>query len=41
MARSVIQFQKGLLMFGFQRLYGTEELCEAFLEQARWIDGFR
>ena len=27
MARSGIQFQKGLSLLEFQRLYGTEELC--------------
>ena len=41
MARSGIQFQKGLSLPEFQRLYGTEEQCEAALEQARWPDGFR
>lgn len=41
MARSGIQFQKGLSLLEFQRLYGTEEQCEAALEKARWPDGFR
>jgi transposase-like protein len=41
MARSTIQFQKGLSLPEFQRLYGTEEQCEAALEKARWPDGFR
>jgi transposase-like protein len=41
MARSGIQFQKGLSLLEFQRLYGTEEQCEAALEMARWPDGFR
>jgi transposase-like protein len=41
MARSAIQFQKGLSLPEFQRLYGTEEQCEASLENARWPDGFR
>jgi hypothetical protein len=31
MARSTIQFQKGLSLPEFQRLYGTEEQCEAAL----------
>jgi len=35
-----MQFQKGLSLFDFQRLYGTEELCVAALEQARWPTGF-
>jgi len=41
MARSAIQFQKGLSLSAFQRLYGTEEQCEAALEKARWPGGFR
>lgn len=28
MARSAIQFQKGLSLSAFQRIYGTEEQCE-------------
>jgi transposase-like protein len=41
MAHSGIQFLKGLSLLEFQRLYGSEELCEAALEKARWPDGFR
>jgi hypothetical protein len=41
MARSGIQFQKGLSLPLFQRFYGTEDQCEAALEKARWPDGFR
>jgi len=41
MARNGIQFQKGLSLVEFQRLYGCEEQCEAALEKARWPDGFR
>lgn len=41
MTRSAIQFQKGLSLRQFLRLYGTEEHCEAALEKARWPDGFR
>ena len=41
MSRSAIQFQKGLSRPQFQRLYGTEELCEAALGKARWPDWFR
>ena len=41
MSRSAIQFQKGLSLPEFQRLYGTEVQCEAALEKARWPDGFR
>jgi transposase-like protein len=40
MARNGIQFQKGLSLLDFQRLYGTEELCVAALERARWPTGF-
>ena len=40
-ARSTIQFQKGVSLPEFQRLYGTEEQCEAVMEKARWPDGFR
>jgi len=29
MSRSAVQFQKGLSLPEFQRLYGTEEQCEA------------
>jgi hypothetical protein len=39
--RSAIQFQKGLSLPEFQRLYGTEAQCEATLEKVRWPDGFR
>ena len=41
MSRSAIQFQKGLSLLEFQRLFGSEEQCEAALEKARWPDGFR
>ncbi|WP_255104874.1 MULTISPECIES: transposase [unclassified Synechococcus] len=41
MAVSRIQFQAGLSLPKFIELYGTEENCEAALEQARWPDGFR
>jgi hypothetical protein len=39
MARNGIQFQKGITLLDFQRLYGTEELCVAALERARWPAG--
>jgi hypothetical protein len=35
MSRNAIQFQKGLSLPEFLRLYGTEEHCEAALEKAR------
>lgn len=41
MALNAIQFQKGLSLPEFQRLYGTEELCQGALEKSRWPDGFR
>ena len=41
MAMSRIQFQAGLSLPEFIQLYGTEENCEAALEQARWPEGFR
>jgi hypothetical protein len=41
MARNGIQLQKGVSLPEFQRLYGTEEQCEAALEKARWPGGFR
>ena len=40
MAINRIQFQAGLSLPRFIELYGTEEKCEAALEQARWLDGF-
>ncbi|MCP9880679.1 hypothetical protein KBY74_12605 [Cyanobium sp. A1C-AMD] len=38
--RSAVQFQKGLSLHEFQRLYGTEEQCEAAMEKFCWPDGF-
>ena len=40
MARNKVQFQAGLGMSEFQRLYGTEEQCHAALVAMRWPDGF-
>ena len=40
MARSKIQFQKGLSEPEFDRLYGTEEACFQTLEELRWSDDF-
>jgi hypothetical protein len=39
-ARNRVQFQKGLDMAEFNRLYGTEELCQAALVRMRWPGGF-
>ena len=36
-----IQFQSGMSLSQVHELYGTEEQCEAALEQTRWPDGFR
>jgi transposase-like protein len=41
MAMNRIQFQAGLSVPRFIELYGSEEKCEADLEQSRWPDGFR
>jgi transposase-like protein len=41
MARSAIQFQKGLSLSQFQRIYGSDAQCEAALEKARWPDGYQ
>jgi len=40
MARNAVQFQKGLSMAEFLRLYGTEEQCHSALVAMRWPDGF-
>ena len=40
MARNQVQFQKGLGMAEFQRLYGSEDLCHEHLVGQRWPNGF-
>lgn len=35
-----IQFQRGLSLTEFLKLYGMEAQCEAALEEARWPEGF-
>ena len=40
-AMNRIQFQQGLSLPQFIKLYCTEEKCESSLEKARWPDGFR
>lgn len=40
MAMNQFQFQSGLSMPEFFKLYGTESRCESALELARWPDGF-
>ena len=41
MAMNRIQFQPGISLFEHFQQLGTEEQCEAALEQARWPEGFR
>lgn len=41
MAIRRIQFQEGVALPEYIQLYGTEENCEAALEQARWPEGSR
>jgi len=41
MAMNRIQFQPGLSMPEFYKLFGTQALCSAALESARWPEGFR
>src|SRR6195952_2457501 len=40
MARSAVQFQKGLSEPEFERQFGTEEQCRALGVACRWPDGF-
>ena len=40
MARNQVQFQKGLGLAEFQRLYGTEDQCHDHLVAQRWPNGF-
>jgi hypothetical protein len=40
MARNAVQFQKGLSMAEFLRLYGTEDQCHAAVVAMRWPGGF-
>ena len=35
-----IQFQRGLSLIEFMKLYGQEGLCEAYLEKTKWGKGF-
>jgi transposase-like protein len=41
MGRNAIQFQKGLSVPEFHKLYGTEAQCEEALVKMRWPNGFR
>lgn len=40
MAMNRVQFQGGLSMTEFMRLYGTQRQCEKALEASRWPKGF-
>jgi len=40
LARNKVQFQRGLSLAGFNKLYGTEELCHDALMTMRWPGGF-
>ena len=40
MARNEVQFQKGLGLAEFQRLYGSEDQCHEHLTAQRWPNGF-
>ena len=40
MAMNRVQFQRGLSMAKFERLYGTEEQCEQAVRGWRWPEGF-
>jgi len=40
MARSKVQFQKGLSEAAFEALYGSEENCRAVVIASRWPNGF-
>ncbi len=40
MSRNLIQFQPGLSLSQFIKLYGTQTQCEAALETSRWPNGF-
>ena len=41
MAMNRVQFQKGLSLDGFLKLYGSEEQCEDAVVAARWPDGYQ
>jgi hypothetical protein len=40
MARNKVQFQRGLGLAEFNKLYGTEDQCHDALVKMRWPDGF-
>jgi len=40
MPRNTVQFQKGISLPAFLKLFGTEKKCQDMLYQLRWPDGF-
>ena len=40
MAKNKIQFQPGLSVINFQKLYGSQQQCEQALFRHRWPNGF-
>jgi transposase-like protein len=40
MAKSKVQFQRGLSLGEFMELYGTEEQCREEVARMRWLEGF-
>ena len=40
MSKNKVQFQKGMSLAGFMKLYGNEEQCRTFVFQKRWPKGF-
>ena len=40
MARNKVQFQKGLGLAEFNKLYATEDQCHEALVKMRWPEGF-
>lgn len=40
MVKNAVQFQKSMSLPDFMTQFGTEEQCEAYLEKAKWPNGF-
>ncbi len=41
MAKNHVQFQKGISIHQFMKMYGTEEQCQKRLFEMRWPTGYR